>query len=124
MSNMHRSNFPEAPATMSMETKTDHERTDTIDPLAQPNIKIELGNGRENIDPNAPVRVRRGFLPWLCMVPSVQDPQSYSSGVKWFLTFIVAAGGLVVPLSSGVLFRKLSPFPFVDTVKANMMVVK
>ncbi|PYH54686.1 MFS transporter [Aspergillus niger CBS 101883] len=89
---------------MSMETKTDHEPTDSVDPLAQPNIKTELGNGRENIDPNAPVRVRRGFLPWLCMVPSVQDPQSYSSGVKWFLTFIVAAGGLVVPLSSGVLF--------------------
>ncbi|GLA00564.1 hypothetical protein AnigIFM60653_009314 [Aspergillus niger] len=79
---------------MSMETKTDHERTDTIDPLAQPNIKTELGNGRENIDPNAPVR----------------DPRSYSSGVKWFLTFIVAAGGLVVPLSSGVLFRKY-PIP-------------
>lgn len=97
--------IPEVPATMNMETKTNHERMDSADTLAQPNIETELGAEREKIDPNATRRVRIGFLPWLCLVPSVQDPRSYSSGVKWFLTFIVAAGGLVVPLSSGVLFR-------------------
>lgn len=90
---------------MGMETKTDDERTDSVNTLAQRNVETELGTKQEESDPNASRRVRRGFLPWLCVVPSVQDPRSYSSGVKWFLTFIVAAGGLVVPLSSGVLFR-------------------
>lgn len=90
---------------MSMKTRTDHERTDSDNTLALPNVETGLGPEREKIDNNASRWVRRGFLPWLCMVPSVQNPRSYSSGVKWFLTFIVAAGGLVVPLSSGVLFR-------------------
>ncbi|KAK1142345.1 hypothetical protein N8T08_007897 [Aspergillus melleus] len=89
---------------MGMETKTDDERTDSVNTLARRNVETELGTKQKESDPNASRRVRRGFLSWLCVVPSVQNPRSYSSGVKWFLTFIVAAGGLVVPLSSGVLF--------------------
>jgi hypothetical protein len=35
---------------------------------------------------------------------ALQGPRQYAPGMKWGLTFIVAMGGLVVPLSSGVLF--------------------
>lgn len=73
--------------------------------LMQDNTKAELG--KQEIDHDLE-HVRRGFLRWLCFVPALQDPRQYTPGMKWGLTFIVAMGGLVVPLSSGVLFRKAS----------------
>ncbi|KAJ5505193.1 Major facilitator superfamily domain general substrate transporter [Penicillium fimorum] len=79
------------------------ERTDSPDELMQDDTKAELGVGRE-INHHNSERVRRGFLPWLCLVPALQDPSQYTPGMKWGLTFIVAMGGLVVPLGSGVLF--------------------
>ncbi|KAJ5375430.1 hypothetical protein N7517_007436, partial [Penicillium concentricum] len=79
------------------------ERTDSPEKPTQDNTKAELGT-REKIDPHGLECARRGFLPWLCFVSALQDPRSYTSGMKWGLTFIVAMGGLVVPLSSGVLF--------------------
>ncbi|KXG49612.1 Major facilitator superfamily domain, general substrate transporter [Penicillium griseofulvum] len=78
------------------------ERTDSPDQLTQDD-KAELGSTHE-IDPHGSEHVRRGFLPWLCLIPALKDPRQYTPGMKWGLTFIVAMGGLVVPLSSGVLF--------------------
>ncbi|PKX96937.1 putative MFS transporter [Aspergillus novofumigatus IBT 16806] len=59
---------------------------------------------REKDNRNGPRHVRRGFLSFLCLVPAIEDPRQYPAGRKWFLTAIVAGVGLVVPLSSGVLF--------------------
>ncbi|OQE05115.1 hypothetical protein PENVUL_c027G08718 [Penicillium vulpinum] len=71
--------------------------------LTQDDTKAELGASQE-VDLHGSERVRRGFLPWLCLVPALKDPKQYPPVMKWGLTFIVAMGGLVVPLSSGVLF--------------------
>ncbi|KAJ5518117.1 Major facilitator superfamily domain general substrate transporter [Penicillium expansum] len=85
------------------QTTPEHERTDSPNELAKDDIKAELGS-KEEIDPRGSDHVSRGFLPFLCFVPALQDPRHYTPGMKWVLTFIVAMGGLVVPLSSGVLF--------------------
>ncbi|CAP96132.1 Pc21g12350 [Penicillium rubens Wisconsin 54-1255] len=77
--------------------------TDSPEKLMQDNTNAELGTKQE-IEPHGLEHVRRGFLPWLCFVPALQGPRQYAPGMKWGLTFIVAMGGLVVPLSSGVLF--------------------
>lgn len=92
------------------ETTPEHERTDSPNELAKDDIKAELGS-KEEIDPRGSDHVSRGFLPFLCFVPALQDPRHYTPGMKWVLIFIVAMGGLVVPLSSGVLFRKISYSP-------------
>lgn len=91
------------------ETTPEYERTASPKELIQDNTKAELGSKQE-IDPRGSEHVRRGFLPLLCFVPALQDPRHYTPGMKWGLTFIVAMGGLVVPLSSGVLFRKVSSY--------------
>ncbi|RHZ53847.1 MFS transporter [Aspergillus thermomutatus] len=68
------------------------------------NIKADLTLKQEKDDRGGSRHVRRGFLSFLCFVPAIEDPRKYPAGRKWFLTAIVAGGGLVVPLSSGVLF--------------------
>lgn len=85
------------------------ERTASPKELTKDDTKAELGSKQE-IDPRGSENVRRGFLPWVCLVPALHDPEHYTPGMKWALTFIVAMGGLVVPLSSGVLFRKVSSY--------------
>jgi hypothetical protein len=104
---MHRANTPESPAfnTMQSPKSTQTERTDPREQFTQDDTKAEFGT-RQKVDHHGSAQVCRGFLPWLCFVPALQDPRQYTPGTKWGLTFIVAMGGLVVPLSSGVLFRK------------------
>ncbi|EAW14727.1 putative MFS transporter [Aspergillus clavatus NRRL 1] len=90
MSDRHRRETPQSPP-----------EGEKMDP------KDDLGTGQEKNDRDGSRPVRRGFLSFLCLVPAIEDPRQYPAARKWFLTAIVAGGGLVVPLSSGVLFRSL-----------------
>ncbi|KAF7167695.1 hypothetical protein CNMCM5623_000942 [Aspergillus felis] len=90
MSDSHRSKGPQSPP--------DGENLESLSRTGKAHNEQE----KENRDGSR--HVRRGFLSFLCFVPAIEDPRQYPAGRKWFLTAIVAAGGLVVPLSSGVLF--------------------
>lgn len=94
MSDRHRSEPPQSLA--------DEQNPKSLRRTEKANDEQEKGNR------NGPRHVRRGFLSFLCFVPAIEDPRQYPAGRKWFLTAIVAGGGLVVPLSSGVLFRRSS----------------
>ena len=93
--------------TMQSPKNTQTRRPDSPEQLTQDATRAEFAT-KQDVDTRGSAQVRRGFLSLLCFVPAVQDPRQYTPGVKWGLTFIVAMGGLVVPLSSGVLFRKAS----------------
>lgn len=110
---VHKSNIPETPVALATmhspritEITPEYERTASPKELTQDDIKAELGS-KQDVDPRGSEHVRRGFLSFLCFVLALQDSRHYTPGMKWGLTFIVAMGGLVVPLRSGVLFRKL-----------------
>ncbi|KGO76907.1 Major facilitator superfamily domain, general substrate transporter [Penicillium italicum] len=109
MSDTCRKDTPQSPTAFNMDNQRiqapipRHERINT-DETAKSDIKSELETEKEETDPHGAEQVRRGFLPQLCFVPALQDPRQYNPRMKWFLTWIVAMGGLVVPLSSGVLF--------------------
>ncbi|KAJ5804113.1 uncharacterized protein N7518_000416 [Penicillium psychrosexuale] len=110
MSLAHQRSSAESPAALNMmqspritETTPEDERTDSLNEPTQDDTKAELGI-RQEIDTHSSQHVHRGFFQWLCFVPALQSPTHYTPGMKWALTFIVAMGGLVVPLSSGVLF--------------------
>lgn len=116
MSLNNQNSTPESPVALNTmqspriaEETPECERTVSPKELTKDDTKAELGS-KQDIDPRGSEHVRRGFLPFLCFVPALQDPRDYTPGMKWVLTFIVAMGGLVVPLSSGVLFRKVSSY--------------
>ncbi|EAW18090.1 MFS transporter [Aspergillus fischeri NRRL 181] len=90
MSDSHRSEPPQSPP--------DEQNLKSLRRTEKANDEQEKDNR------NGPRHVHRGFLSFLCFVPAIEDPRQYPAGRKWFLTAIVAGGGLVVPLSSGVLF--------------------
>ncbi|GFF47766.1 MFS transporter, putative [Aspergillus udagawae] len=96
MSDSHRSETPRSPPdSENMDSQRSTEKSDLDD---------DLGMGQERNDRDGSRHVPRGFLPFLCLVPAIEDPRQYPAARKWLLTAIVAGGGLVVPLSSGVLF--------------------
>lgn len=49
---------------------------------------------------------RRGLLPWMALVPEVDEPVRYSNGVKWMLTIFVAAAACAAPMGSAIFYRK------------------
>ncbi|OJJ45141.1 hypothetical protein ASPZODRAFT_70199 [Penicilliopsis zonata CBS 506.65] len=51
--------------------------------------------------------VQRGVLSFLTLIPAIEDPEKYPARQKWMLTTIIALGGLMTPLSSGILFPVL-----------------
>ncbi|KAI2725070.1 hypothetical protein CBS147333_9588 [Penicillium roqueforti] len=113
MSLAHKCSSAESPAALNMmqspaitETTPEDERTDSLNEPTQDVTKAELGI-RQEISTHSSQHVRRESFQWLCFVPALQSPTHYTPGMKWALTFIVAMGGLVVPLSSGVLFSCL-----------------
>jgi hypothetical protein len=125
MSDTYRKDTPESPTAFNMDNQRSkapiprHERINT-DETAKSDIKTEFGTEKEETDPHGAEPVRRGFLPWLCFIPALQDPRQYNPRMKWFLTSIVAMGGLVVPLSSGILFPCLM---IADDMHTTVLVV-
>lgn len=112
MADSHRSETAQsAPDLENMNTHRSTEKTD---------VKNDLRMGQEKNDRDGSRHVRRGFLSFLCLVPEIEDPRQYAAARKWFLTAIVAGGGLVVPLSSGVLFRRSSLSAAADGIAVNM----
>lgn len=49
---------------------------------------------------------RRGLLGILTLIPEVEQPQNYTNGMKWLITFVVALAGATAPHGSAIFFRK------------------
>ncbi|GAP84661.1 putative MFS multidrug resistance transporter [Rosellinia necatrix] len=55
-----------------------------------------------------PRESRRGLLPWLSLVPEVDNPYHYDNGVKWMLTIFVAAAAGAAPMGSAIFYPSLN----------------
>ncbi|KAI2630083.1 major facilitator superfamily transporter [Xylaria nigripes] len=55
-----------------------------------------------------PMADRRGLLPWISIVPEVDDAKKYSNGIKWMLTMFVAAAACAAPMGSAIFYPCLS----------------
>ncbi|KAI0394651.1 major facilitator superfamily transporter [Xylariaceae sp. FL0594] len=54
-----------------------------------------------------PLDKRRGLFPWLSLVPEVDRPHNYDNGIKWMLTFFVAAAACAGPMGSAIFYPAL-----------------
>ncbi|KAI1157916.1 major facilitator superfamily domain-containing protein [Nemania serpens] len=55
-----------------------------------------------------PKESRRGLVPWLSLVPEVDNPRNYDNGVKWMLTIFVAAAACAAPMGSSIFYPSLN----------------
>lgn len=53
-----------------------------------------------------PRESRRGLVPWLSLVPEVDNPRNYDNNVKWMLTVFVAAAACAAPMGSSIFYRE------------------
>ncbi|KAI1434277.1 major facilitator superfamily transporter [Xylaria sp. CBS 124048] len=55
-----------------------------------------------------PAADRRGLFTWLLLVPEVDNPYNYNSGIKWMLTAFVAAAACAAPMGSAIFYPSLA----------------
>ncbi|KAI1109291.1 major facilitator superfamily domain-containing protein [Nemania sp. NC0429] len=55
-----------------------------------------------------PKESRRGLVPWLSLVPEVDNPRNYDRGIKWMLTVFVAAAACAAPMGSSIFAASLN----------------
>ncbi|KAI1186593.1 major facilitator superfamily domain-containing protein [Nemania serpens] len=55
-----------------------------------------------------PRESRRGLVPWLSLVPEVDNPRNYDNNVKWMLTVFVAAAACAAPMGSSIFYPSLN----------------
>lgn len=49
---------------------------------------------------------RRGLLPWLAMLPEVENPYDYPARIKWTITVVTALAASAAPMGSSVFYRE------------------
>ncbi|KAI0971537.1 major facilitator superfamily domain-containing protein [Xylaria arbuscula] len=70
-------------------------------------VRSVASSTRPRIATPVPKDRRRGLLPWLSLVPEVENPYYYGNGVKWVLTLFVALSASVAPMGSAILYPSL-----------------
>ncbi|KAI1332910.1 major facilitator superfamily domain-containing protein [Xylariaceae sp. FL0255] len=61
---------------------------------------------------------RRGFFPFLCLIPEVDQPYNLSSSSKWGITSIVALAAIAAPMGSAIFY------PCLDAISIDLHVSK
>ncbi|KAI0908619.1 major facilitator superfamily domain-containing protein [Ustulina deusta] len=70
-------------------------------------IRSVASSTRPRITIPVPKESRRGLLPWLSLVPEIDNPRHYPNGVKWVLTLFVAVAASAAPMGSAILYPSL-----------------
>lgn len=69
-------------------------------------VRSVASSTRPRITTPVPKESRRGLLPWLSLVPEIDNPRHYPNGVKWVLTLFVAVAASAAPMGSAILYRE------------------
>ena len=82
--------------------------SNTVDEEHDPENPPRLERQLTELGP--PVKVarlkRRGLFGQLALVSEVENPKTYTRGMKWFITFVVALAGATAPMGSAIFLRE------------------
>ncbi|KAI1429144.1 major facilitator superfamily domain-containing protein [Xylaria sp. FL1777] len=71
-------------------------------------VRSAASSARPRNTTPVPKESRRGLLPWLSLIPEIDNPYHYANSVKWVLTLFVAVAASAAPMGSAILYPSLA----------------